>query len=684
MPPSRYSLHAPLLLILPALLLGRTALGQKAHEEPQRWTPAEMMEVKQIGDVHVSPDGQRVVYTVTEPVMTEEKSEYLTHLYMADTDGTNAYPFTFGDASASNPQWSSDGGLIAFTSRRSGKNNLWLIRTHGGGAWQLTDVETGVAGFEWSPDGRRIAFTAATPPSAVVKKAKQGKDDAYVVGEDPSMSHLWVVPVAPDLDEKPEARRLTEGTFNVGGGFDWSPDGTTIAFHHTPTSRASDWKLADISTIEVETGAVKPLAQTGAAELSPRYSPDGRYVAFIASDDPPTWGITRDIYVVEARGGTPRRLAPTHDRFFVDLAGWSADGQRLLFTETRGTTTRLAALPLDGSPPQDLDLEEGVLESVALSASGRWLGFVAEAPAAPPEAYVARLDRLDPVQVSRANAGLPDHALGRTEVVRWRAPDSLEIEGLLTYPVGYQEGRRYPLLLVIHGGPWDVYRQSFIANPHVRYQPFYPIAAFASDGFAVLRSNFRGSNGYGRDFRYANFGDWGGADYQDLMAGVDYVIERGVADPDRLGVMGWSYGGYMASWIITQTDRFETASIGAPVTNLVSFTGTTDIPGFIPDYFGGEFWEKLEPYLERSPMFNIQGVTTPVLIQHGEEDERVPIGQGYELYNALKRQGVDVKMVVYPRTPHFPREPKLHLDVMRRNLVWFHEHLMDGSMAGTR
>jgi dipeptidyl aminopeptidase/acylaminoacyl peptidase len=241
----------------------------------------------------------------------------------------------------------------------------------------------------------------------------------------------------------------------------------------------------------------------------------------------------------------------------------------------------------------------------------------------------------------------------------------------LTYPAGYLAGRRVPLLVVIHGGPAGVFIRSFIGAPSP-----YPVAAFASRGYAVLRCNERGSSGYGRAFRHANYKDWGGGDYQDILSGVDALVAKGVADPDRMGVMGWSYGGYMTSWVITQTKRFKAASVGAGVTNLMSFTGTADIPSFIPDYFGGEYWDTFDTWRARSAMFNVKGVTTPTLIQHGESDRRVPISQGYELYNALKRQGVTTRMVVYPRQPHGIQEPKLMLDAMTRNLEWFDHYVL--------
>jgi dipeptidyl aminopeptidase/acylaminoacyl peptidase len=284
------------------------------------------------------------------------------------------------------------------------------------------------------------------------------------------------------------------------------------------------------------------------------------------------------------------------------------------------------------------------------------------------------------VQVSRVNNDLPALPLGRTEALRWKSGE-FDVEGLLTYPVGYEKGKRYPLLLVIHGGPTDAFTQSFIASPHDFYN-VYPTAVFAARGYAVLRGNPRGSSGYGRKFRYANYKDWGGGDFKDLMAGVDHVISLGVADPDRLGVMGWSYGGYMTAWAITQTRRFRAACVGAGICDLVSFTGTTDIPSFVPDYFGGEPWDRFEAYRARSALYHIKGVSTPTLILHGEKDERVPTGQGYELYNALKRQGCPVQMVVYPRMGHGLDEPKLMKDAMTRNVKWFDKYV-GGSKPAT-
>jgi dipeptidyl aminopeptidase/acylaminoacyl peptidase len=393
--------------------------------------------------------------------------------------------------------------------------------------------------------------------------------------------------------------------------------------------------------------------------------------------DHPAWEWSSVAHLVPVGGGPARPLGETYDRR-PDLLGWSADGCHLLYTESVGTRVRLGALPIDGRPPKALYEPEGVISQVALNQERTVLGFVYEDPSRPPEVYLTRLDALRPVQVSRTNDDVRDLPLGRTEVIRWTSVDGLEIEGMLTYPVGYAPGTRYPLLLSVHGGPASVFAQEFIGRPSI----YGPLAAFAARGYAVLRCNVRGSTGYGKAYRRANYCDWGGIDVQDLLAGVDHVIAMGVADPERMGVLGWSYGGFLAASTITQTPRFCAAVVGAGITNLISNAGSTDSPSFTVSHFGGELWEAAELLCARSPVLHVSNVTTPTLILHGERDARVPVSQGYELYNALKRQGCTVKMVVYPRTEHVPSEPKLLRDVMMRTVQWMDEHV-GGGAAGS-
>lgn len=654
----------------------------------ESWTPSLMMQVKRIGSVQVSPDGRWAAFAVRSAVMSDTASEFVTHIHLATTEGRESRQLTQGDASCDDPQWSPDGRWIAFLSSRSGKKNLWLISPDGGEAQPLTDIPMDISSFKWSPDGRSLAFTALDAAGDEEEAARKAKRDVRLIDQNIKRQRLYVVPVTWPHAVQRSPRRVTPDDWSVGGDlfrsvqppFDWSPDGAEIVVSHSFSPRPNDWTTADLSVVSVASGEARKLATTAAAETSPFFSPDGRQIAFVTSDDPPTWAGRKRIAVVPSTGGTPRLLPETFDHFgrYSELIGWSADGTRLYVTEAHRTRLRILALPLEGEA-NELELSPGMSSGgVFLNGRRTHLGFSWETLNTPPEAVVGELNSWKPTRVSRVQSAVlaseSEYAVQprppKTDVIRWTSTEGFEIEGLLTYPKGYVAGKRYPLLVVIHGGPMGVFMQSFDGSPGT-----YPIATFADRGYAVLRPNVRGSSGYGSPFRYANYRDWGGGDYRDVMAGVDHVIQSGLADPDRLGVMGWSYGGYMTAWIITQTDRFRAASVGAGVTNLVSFTGTADIPGFLPDYFRGEFWDDAETYQKRSPIFHVKGTRTPTLIQHGEKDERVPLSQGQELYNALKRQGCETEMVVYPRTPHAVEEPKFMLDCMERNLAWFERHL---------
>ena len=669
--PTAGRLFSVALLLLSLFTSPLAGLAQSA------WTPEMEMKVKTVGAVRVSPDGKKVAYTVSGPVMTPDKSEFVTQIWLANSDGSEAVQLTYAEKSSDNPRWSPDGKMLAFTSGRSGKPNLYVLRLVGGESEQLTDVKSGVGNFAWAPDGTRIAFVMREAPTDEEEKGTKGKDDWRWIDENVKVNRLNVIDLEKDANGKREPKILTkEG--NVQGDFDWSPDNKTIVFTRTRMPKADYWTTSDLFAVDIASGAVRTLAATNASESDPSFSPDGRWISFIVSDDPPRWAGYRRIAVVPADGGAlPRVLAETFDAQ-PGVVDWSSDGKRIYFVETRGTVSRVATIDVSTGAITDVNKGNEVLSGISLNGARNMLGFTMQSPDKAPEAFVASLQNFVPVQVSRVNVDLPKLPVGKTEVIKWKSSDGQDIEGLLTYPVNYKAGTRVPLLLVIHGGPAGVFSQTYLAGRGV-----YPIASFASRGYAVLRPNPRGSSGYGQKFRFANIKDWGGGDYQDLMTGVDHVIGMGVADPERLGVMGWSYGGFMTSWVITQTKRFKAASVGAAVTNLMSFIGTADIPSFIPDYFGGQPWENLEIYRTHSAMFNAKGVTTPTLIQHGEADERVPISQGYEFYNALKVQNVPVRMITFPRMPHGLNEPKMVLKSKQTNLEWFDKYLRAGSTPAT-
>lgn len=671
----------PAIVALAFSALAALALAADAGA-PGKWTPAEMLKYRLVSDVQVSPDGRRVAFVVRDPVMERDKSEYRTQVWIASSDGKGARQATFAEQASGRPRWSPDGRWIASISKRGDKfANVWLLPTSGGEAWRLTDSKSDVAQAAWSPDGKSLAYIAAEPAPEDKERRERERDDARVVGSDEGPGRLWLITVPAEADGPREGKQLMSFPGSIGGvaeaaagdALSWSPDGKTVAFAHTARPVADSWPSSDISLVDVASGQVRPFARTGASETEPLFSPDGRSIAYVVTDDPPRWAHRRWIRIAPADGGPARDLPHTFDED-PQLAGWSADGATLYFSEAKGVYDLLYAMDVKTGAVRAMTGAGAVVNAASVNARGTWIGFARQTPTDPMEAYASPLAPFSPVRVSSVNADLPKYALGQTRVLTWKGDKGQAIEGLLTLPVGYVAGRRYPLLLVVHGGPAGVYKATHVAAPGP-----YPVAAFAAEGYAVLRANPRGSSGYGTAFRQANDRDWGGGDYRDLMAGVDEVIALGIADPDRLGVLGWSYGGFMTSWTITQTNRFKAASVGAGVTDLVSFTGTSDIPSFLPDYFGGEFWsgDNFEVYRAHSPLAHVANVKTPTIIQHGEVDERVPISQGYELYSALRRLGVPVEMVTYPRQHHPVREPRLILDLGTRNLAWMEKYVKD-------
>ncbi len=624
------------------------------------------MQVRTVDEALPSPDGLWLAYTVTEAVMEDEVSELRTQIHLARTDGSRRFALTRGEASSTAPQFSSDSRTVFFRSKRGDDTNVWRIAVDGGEAEPVTRWKGSMGRFAVSPDGKQLAFTGRAKDEEIEKRRKQ-KLDYRVVDENEANHSLWVA----DMDQR-EPRRLAEPDEHITEVV-WSPDSDRLAVVVQASELADHWHQATLREISPADGGSVALGGERLGFSNVRYAPDGRSLAFQWTPQPAKWAGECVFAVLDRADRRVRDLPlpqPDECGRGTGLLGWTADSQKLLFTAINRVSGVIRSMDLVGEQATVFEPESGPISGARLDSAGKRLGFASESSDTPPEAFWLELGSAKAVTLSRVNNELSSAPLGRTETIRWKSPDGLEVEGLLVYPVVYQQGRSYPLVLNIHGGPMGVFQQTFIGR-----RGLYPVAAFAAEGFAVLQPNPRGSSGYGMDFRTANYNDWGGGDFQDIMAGVDRVIEMGVADPERMVVMGWSYGGYMTSWIIGQTDRFLAAAPGAAVTNLWSFTGTADIPSFLPDYFGGEPWESFDRYLEHSPMRHVDRVKTPTLILHGEADLRVPISQSYELHTALKRRGVDTEMVVYPRQPHGPNEPKFQLDIMQRHLELAKKHL---------
>jgi dipeptidyl aminopeptidase/acylaminoacyl peptidase len=654
-----------------AFLLIALVLAIGAYAGEKKFTYEDIANIKGLSDPRISPDGNYIAYVVTETDV--EKSSTNSDIWLVPTRGVERIKLTNSPRNDGSPRWSPSGKKIAFISGRSGKNQVWLISPFGGEAIKLTDAETGVSRFVWAPDGKRIAYLAKDAETKEEKEKKKKKDDAIVVDERFKMSHIWII----DIETK-KARRLTDGDFDVGS-FSFSPDGEKIAFSASPTPRVPDYYNSDIYSISAEGGKPEKLVSTKGPDSNPRFSPDGKHIAYISQGGNAEWWVNSYVFAIPSEGGEPRNITQRFDEEIYDFL-FSPDSRYIYFGGGKGATNQLFRVRVRDGKLLQITGGNGVFSSFTLSGAGKMVTYIYQDPINPPEVYCSQVASFSRGRsLTDTNPQLKEFAYGETELIDWKSVDNLKIEGVLVKPVGYTEGKRYPLLVIVHGGPAGVFSLGFRVRRGV-----YPIQMFAQKGYLVLMPNPRGSGNYGEEFRKANLRDWGGKDYQDIMAGVDHLIEEGMADSERMGIMGWSYGGFMTSWVITKTRRFKAASVGAGVTNLYSFVGITDIPEFMRSYFKAYPWEDPAVYMGHSAMYSIKNAGTPTLIQQGKEDARVPAPQSRELYIALKRLGVPVTYVVYPRQEHGIREPKFIIDAMRRNFNWFNQHILGEKPEGKK
>ena len=621
-----------------------------ASKQAKRLSPETFLELRSVQDPQFSPDGTRVAFTVSDPWKVDKQTR---HIWLYDVTAKQLHQLTFSPKSESFPRWSPDGKSLAFLSDREGDHQqIYLLRMEGGEASAVTRGKAAVSAFSWSPDATTIAYLAPDEKTEAEEQKEKEKDDARVVDKDDKHARLRVVNLA-----KLETRAVTDPSWEVKE-LDWLPNSQNIIVRAT-SRPAADQFTDRIYAIAAKDGSKEELLAPRGPFSSLRASSTGRTISFVGCrEDGPG---PHDLWLLPATGGAARNLTGASlDRRIADYrwteSGWVAavyaDGFR---TSLVGYTSEGEKKDLGSALP----VNPG---GMSLAPSGE-IAFVGQTTTQMQELWL-RDPRGAAWQVTHFNDAWKGYGLIAPEIYRYKSFDGIEIEAALLKPAGYDGKSKLPTVVLAHGGPTGNWSDSIDAWGQL----------LVARGFAVFYPNVRGSTGYAEKFTELNKGDWGGGDFKDVMAGVDDLIAKGIADPDLLGIGGWSYGGYMAEWAITQTTRFKAAVAGAGMSDLISEYGTEKNPEY-DEWFWGVPYEKPEGFLNGSAFVYVKSAKTPTLILQGESDVVDPPGQSLELYRGLKRYNIPAAYVLYPREPHAFQEAKHRVDVQNRVIAWFMEYL---------
>jgi len=655
-------------------LLFAVALFSGSIFAAENYTAADALALKRVGQVAVSPDGNQVAYTVIQMVNTKAGKQWEAVNYLKMKDG-KIISLTPHNELAFLPTWSPDGKTIAYLNGATIK----LYDVEANQTKDLLKFDRGIAALKWSPNGKMIAFVAAD------KKAEQ---KTKLKNPDKNHENLRLYVIHLQTKEK-KVEALTSANYSISsvtvpwldGGFDWSPNGKTIAFSYQPYAGTNEAVNAKLALVDVKTHQIKTIPYTDKHTGSqPRYSFDGKWLAFrtnapysqTATALNNNSDLNAQICILNTATFDTKCLANTFNENPMIL-GWKQNNTELYVVDTYKTKgQQIYSLSLSSNEPAKFvsQSNKGILDVISINNDSSKLGFAYETTQQPAEPYISSADKFKLEQVTQLQKP-NSKPLGQVKTIAWKSPDGTEIEGVLITPPNYDPHKKYPLLLAIHGGPEGVWAEHYVGGCESGgASTLIPCwGSLASQGFIVLQPNPRGSTGYGRKFRIANYADWGGHDYQDIMSGVDNLIKQGIADPNHLAVSGWSYGGYMTSWIVSHDSRFKAAVDGAGPVDLISFALTSDLTRNIEEYLGKHYWNN-KLYSERSPIMYVNNIQTPLLIVHGDADDRVPFSQAQEMHTALQQLNKPVKFLVMPGQAHIPNDPAITIEAVQAITDW--------------
>ncbi|MCP4203572.1 MAG: S9 family peptidase [bacterium] len=655
-----------LLLLLFAAIPAQMALAETATQP--RLTPEMVVDLERVTAVAISPDGRAVAYTVeVARKEDDEPGDSYSELWVASLEDGKTRHYAGHSEEINSPAWSPDGELITFRLKREKVHKevqIYAIPARGGEARLLTRQSADVQSYRWSPDGKWIAFAAKDHDTEARTKEKEGGQDWVVWGEEPKHRHLWLLSVNTG-----ESQRLFSADLDARE-IHWTPDGESVVFQATTTALIDDEYMFTQIYRAPALGDEDPevVTPTEGKLGHMAISPDGKTLAYLGAtslNDP----VAQSLFVVPLNGGFARNLTQNYAGSAANLA-WK-DNQTIALLSAEGESHALLDVNIRSGKREPANLDGLVVRQFDCSTATGALAVAAESPAHPAELFFRESGKGSLQRLSRHSRILEDIRLASQEVIQWKGAEDWDIHGVLTYPLDYEKGQRYPLVLQVHGGPEGVSLNGWTTTPG------YPVQLLAARGYAVLQPNYRGSSGRGVAFSKADHDDLGGTEFEDILAGVDALVERGLADPDRVGTGGWSYGGYMSAWAATRhSERFRASVVAAGLTNWIAFAGSTDIPYEMSIVHWNSWWfDEPELHWRRSPLAHINKARTPTLIVTGAEDERVHPEQAMELHTGLRIKDVPTQMVFYPREPHGLDERAHRLDFIGRTLDWFDKYL---------